>query len=622
VLSIVIVTSSKNAGSVARFESVESADPKRTPNQSQTMRVASPGERELTVAQSLVRLLEREGVTHVFGVPGGPLTGLFEATRHSTKLEFVLAKHEGGAAYMAASHARVTGKLAVCCATSGPGATNALTGIAGARADSLPVLLLTGQVAQSAFGKGAIQESSVFETDLVSLFRPITKMSAMLPTAERAPAVLRGAIRLAMSGRKGPVHVNLPADLLRKPAKYRDETPIAELVQPSPAPLEQVVETARLLERARSPMILAGHGVAMAGAQAELQQVAQLLGARVATSPKGKSVFVETDPLSVGVLGFGGHDAAEQLLRSGDVDVLLVIGSSMNEFVTSAWTLPFEPKTAMIQVDVDPVSLGKNYPLNLAIAADARVFLQQLRSQLLAQRSVDKPRVATSPGRSGHRLSYLAEEAMYSEKSPLKPQRLMKELREAMPDDALLFVDNGSSIIWGGHYFETRQPGTYFVDLGLASMGSAVAGVVGGALGAGGRRCVALVGDAAFAMHGLEVHTAVEYKLPIVWIVLNNGGHGMVHQGDKLMHGEPLGVSDFRWRLSAAGIAHAVGARGLEVHDPHTLRWALEIAMAADDPTVIDVIIDAEEPVPGFARRVQTLSQFLSSESRRPPAAE
>jgi len=576
---------------------------------------------ELTVAQSLVRLLEREGVTHIFGVPGGPLTGLFEATRHSTKIEFVLAKHEGGAAYMAASHARVTGKLAVCCATSGPGATNALTGIAGARADSLPVLLLTGQVALSAFGKGAIQESSVFETDLVSLFRPITKLSAMLPTAERAPAVLRAAMRLALSGRRGPVHVNLPADLLRQPAKYRDETPVSELVRPAPAPLEQVVEVARLLEGARCPLILAGHGVAAAGAQAELTQVARLLGARVATSPKGKGVFVETDPLSVGVLGFGGHDSAEKLLRSGDVDVLLVLGSSMNEFVTSAWTLPFEPTTAMVQVDVDPTSLGKNYPVSVAVTADARAFLQQLRRQLLAQRGTGEQSLAKISVPVRQHLPYLAAEAMRADTSPLKPQRLMVELRDSMPEDALFFVDNGSSIIWGGHYFETRKTATYFVDLGLASMGSAVAGVVGGALAARGRRCVALVGDAAFAMHGLEVHTAVEYNLPIVWVVLNNSGHGMVHQGDTLMHGEPLGVSDFRQRFSAAGIARAVGARGVEVDDPVKLREALDRAMTADGPTVIDAIIDAEEPVPGFARRVQTLSQFLS-EGKRPGGAE
>jgi acetolactate synthase-1/2/3 large subunit len=188
----------------------------------------------------------------------------------------------------------------------------------------------------------------------------------------------------------------------------------------------------------------------------------------------------------------------------------------------------------------------------------------------------------------------------------------MKELRRAMPDDAMLFVDNGTSIIWAGHYFEARRPNTYFIDLGLASMGSAVAGVIGGALAAPDKRSVALVGDGAFAMHGFEVHTAVEYNLPVVWVVLNNAGHGMVHQGDTLMHGEPLGVSDYRVAFDSAAVARAVGARGISVRTPAELAAALHEALQATGPTVIDAIIDPEELAPTLLRRVQTLGRFLS----------
>jgi acetolactate synthase-1/2/3 large subunit len=176
----------------------------------------------------------------------------------------------------------------------------------------------------------------------------------------------------------------------------------------------------------------------------------------------------------------------------------------------------------------------------------------------------------------------------------------------------MLFVDNGTSIIWGGHYFEARRPDTYFIDLGLASMGSAVAGVVGGALGAPNRKAVAQVGDGAFAMHGFEVHTAVEYRLPIVWIVLNNGGHGMVRQGDTLMHGSPLGVSDFRAPLDSAAAARAMGAHGERIEHPGQLQSALTRALQRPGPTVLDVVVDSNELPPTLVRRVQTLGRFLA----------
>jgi acetolactate synthase-1/2/3 large subunit len=215
---------------------------------------------------------------------------------------------------------------------------------------------------------------------------------------------------------------------------------------------------------------------------------------------------------------------------------------------------------------------------------------------------------------------HLAAAMIHSDSVPLKPQRLMKELRQAMPDDALLFVDNGTSIIWGVHYFEIRQPNTFYIDLGLASMGAAVAGVVGGALAAPGRRSVALVGDAAFAMNGFEVHTAVDERLPILWVVLNNNGHGMVRQGDQLMRGRDLGASQFKHSLDSAGVARCLGARGVRVTTPAELQHALTAAFLHDGPTVIDAVIDPDEVAPTLARRVQTLANFMSlSRASDPP---
>ncbi len=566
---------------------------------------------ELPAAHAILRILEAEGVEYVFGVPGGPLTGFFEALQQRQRIRFVLAKHECGAAFMAATYARVSGKLAVCCVTSGPGATNALTGIAGAYADGVPLLLLTGQVATHVFGKGAIQESSVFGTDLVELLRPVTLASTMFPAVGRIPDLVRGAIRTAMTGRRGPVHLSMPADMLARPVRLNELSAPQYRATGAPFDPQAVEAAAQALWKAKRPCILAGNGVALAGASQELLALAGSQQIPVATSPKGKGTFPEQHELSLGVLGFGGHDLAERYVEAAGVDALLVVGSSLNEFVTNGFSFTLG-RAPLLHLDVDPRAIGRNYPVTIAMIGDARASLAALHERL--------EQLGPPPEREREPLAalrtttprYLAAEALESDARPLKPQRVMRELSRALPEDALLFVDNGTSIIWATHYFEARRPNGYFIDLGLASMGSAVAGVVGGALAAPGRRAVALVGDAAFAMNGMEVHTAAEYRLPVVWLVLNNGGHGMVQQGETIMKGASFGTSQFRSALDIAALGRSLGAEGVSVDAPLQLRAALERALAADGPTVIDIKIDAQEIAPTLIRRAQTLADFMA----------
>ena len=563
----------------------------------------------LPAVHAMLEILEEEGVEYIFGVPGGPLTALFEAMQDRGRIRLVMAKHEGGAAFMAASYARVSGKLAVCCGTSGPGATNAITGIASGHADSLPILFLTGQVGTAVFGKGAIQESSTFGLDLVTLMRPVTKLSAMFTNADRVPDLLRAAIRSATTGRTGAVHLNMPADMLRQTVQ-RSAVKVSNLVANNTVDSVALQRALELLHQAQRPCILAGHGVALANAESDLLRFAQAARVPVMTSPKGKGVFPENHPLSLGVLGFGGHEQAEKYLESNAIDLLLVFGSSLNEFVTNAWTLPITADHRLVQVDVDPTMIGRNYSVDVPVIGDAGAALRELGR---ADYDADQRDFSALDAVRSQTPRHLTPGTIDSDSVPLKPQRLMRELREAMPDDALLFVDNGSSIIWGVHYFEVRGPRTFFVDLGLASMGSAVAGVVGGALASRERRSVALVGDAAFAMNGFEVHTAVDENLPITWVVLNNHGHGMVRQGDQLMRGRDLGASQFKFPVDSAGVARALGARGVRVTTPEELRVALVESMAHDGPTVIDALIDADELVPTLARRVQTLANFMAN---------
>jgi acetolactate synthase I/II/III large subunit len=576
---------------------------------------------ETTAAHAILDILEAEGVRFVFGVPGGPLTGLFEAMHERGSIRLVLAKNEIGAAFMAAAAARVTRSLAVCCATSGPGATNALTGIASAFTDSLPVLLLTGQVARFVFGKGAIQESSVHGIDVVDLFRPVTKLSAMLPDVSRTPDILRMAIRTALSGRHGPVHISMPADIISRPVRYEPLQPRAyRPIAAASIDPEAIDAAARILASAKRPCVLAGYGVSRSNAYDALLDFAHTLGCPVATSPKGKGVFPENDPLALGVLGFGGQGQVERLLASGAPDVLVVVGSSLNEFVTNAWTVDVHPETARIHIDIEGESIGKNYPIDVALVGDARATLEALLARV---------RALGAPSRRGLLWKGLSNapppvaSPISIDEERLGPEAVIKELRDAMDDETMLFVDNGSAIVWATHFFEARRPDTYFIDLGLSCMGSAVAGVIGAAIAAREmegdavrprpRRAVALVGDAAFAMLGSEVHTAVEEDLPVVWVVLNNAGHGMVHHGDKLMKGKDLGVSLFRTPIDCAAWARALGATGVRAETPAEFRSAIRDALRADGPVVVDAVVDPAEVPPTLVRRVEALRAFFGS---------
>jgi len=447
--------------------------------------------------------------------------------------------------------------------------------------------------------------------DVVDLFRPVTKLSASLPEPGRSPDILRLAIRTALSGKQGPVHLSMPADIISRPIQYQPLKPAEyRAVDARPVDPDGVAEALAALSSASRPLILAGYGVSRSNAHEELMQFARELGAPVATSPKGKGVFPENHPLSLGVLGFGGQGQIEELLASGAADVLVIVGSSMNEFVTNAWTLQVHPRTVCIQIDLDAEAIGKNYRVDVAVVGDARTTLLELTNGLRASRHAPD-------GEGWHRseapelrpvAAPLADEA-----GPLRAQAVMHELRAAMDDDAMLFVDNGNSILWGTHYFEARKPDTYFIDLGLSCMGSAVAGVVGAALAAPGRRAVALVGDGAFAMTGWEVHTAVEERLPVVWVVLNNGGHGMVHHGDKLMKGKDLGVALYRTPLDCAAMAAGMGARGMRARSVPEFRRALKEAIEHPGPVVIDAVVDPNEAPPTLERRVRTLAQFFAS---------
>lgn len=568
---------------------------------------------DILAVDLLMSYLVAEGVEYIFGVPGAALTPLYEALIGHRSIKHILAKHEEGAAFMAAGFARVRRKLGVCFATTGPGGTNALTGIACAMADSAPVLLITGQASTRFFGKGALQESTMFGVDMVQIYRPVTKLSTVVTSAERMRETLQGAIRTALTGRPGPVHLSLPVDILKQKVSGVMLAPHQYRVKSRPVDRAAVAEAAKVLSKAARPCIFAGDGVAISGASAELLELAETFHIPVATTPKGKGVFPENHELSLGVFGFGGHPRAEAYLLADYVDVLVMVGTSAGELATHAWEKNLRPSTALIHVDIDPEQLGKNYPIDVGVVGDARAALSELAEQMRALH----PEGGALPRNPLQNLRdevqrHVGTEYRDAPQSPLKPQRVIDEMYAVLPENALIFVDNGNVIIWFGHYFEARAPGTCFLTLGLASMGNAVAAAVGGKLGAPDRPVVALVGDAAFGMNGLEVHTAADYGIPVIWIVLNNHGHGMVHHGEKMIWGEDLGACAFKVRLDIAGVAESLGARVFRVDTPDSFRDALEKALEHRGPSVIEAAIDPEEVPYPLARRASSVAKSMA----------
>lgn len=564
---------------------------------------------------ALIAHLEAEGVEYIFGIPGGPVMPLYEAMHDSGRIRAIITKHEEGASFMADGYARVRGGLGVCCATTGPGATNALTGVACAHVDSVPVMVLTAQVAVAAMGKGAAQESSVQGIDVVDLYKSVTKSSLMLLAPDRMPDAARYLLRKALTGRTGPVHLSMPADMMKRPIQLSPRTMQGYRTEPLSFDRNAVRAACELLVKAKKPGIIAGHGVFLSRAWTELKRLAEKLRIPVATTPKAKGVFPENHVLSLGVCGFAGSPQADAHFLSGDVDVLLVVGSSLGELATHCWSDALRPRDALIQIDIDPTEIGKNYPVNVGIVGGAKTVLNEMLFHIdrelrwtegvdFTKREADVRRLKKSTPR------YVRETGFDDDSSPIKPQRLMRELQENLPAKSIMFVDIGNVMAWAIHFFQANEPGMFQINLGLGSMGHAVSAAIGGKLAAPDRPVIALCGDGAFAMNGMEVHTAVENQVPVVWVVMNNGGHGMVCHGERIMFKGKLNTGKFRVPLNIAQMAEGMGAKAFRVQTPEEFRGAFQQALQAKGPVVIDTLVDPQE-MPPLAIRIETLDKFF-----------
>lgn len=556
--------------------------------------------------------LQRAGINHVFGVPGGLLHPFFEAVEQDPEFTLVVAKHEEGAAFMADGFARVSGKIAICAGTSGPGATNLLTGLAVAQVDGVPMLVITGQARSTSLGRGAAQETPREGIDIVGMCAPVTKLSTSVMNPEELLPKLRAALRLVCLGRPGPVHLNVPVDFWEAEIEVDPRTldPALYSFNSRVVDRDAARRAAEALRTASHPALLIGSGAASPEARAHLATLSELLRAPVATTPRGKGLFSETHPRSLGVFGFAGSLKARRLLLGDEVDVLCCVGASLNEITTFNWISTLAPRRALIHIDIDPERISRSYPTQIPVVGDAAATLEAIIEALRDAGASGQDLASTWPSRVDAVDLSSCSLACSPTENLLNPAQWRLELNQILPADAVVFSDIGGHMLFNIHHLIIRDQQRFVLNLGFGSMGHGTVAPIGAALALGGRPVVAIIGDACFTMNGMELLTAREYDVPVIWLIENNQMHGVTWHGSQLVGSRtPMNSVRYRQTLDIAAMCRAMGLATWRVRAPGELGAAMSEALAAGGPAAIEVCVDPSVSPP-LRDRAQTIAGF------------
>lgn len=535
--------------------------------------------------------LRRAGADVIFGYPGGACLPIYDALPDHPWIRHILVRHEQGAAHMADGYSRVTGRPGVCMVTSGPGATNLVTGLASAYMDSIPMIAITGQVATSLMGRDAFQE-----TDVLGMVEPVTKHAFLVEKVDDILPTIARAFELAMEGRPGPVVVDIPKDVqnamgsIGLPDEDPKRTPVATR-SPKPAPPIDMVaidQAAKLLGEAERPLIIAGHGVRIAQAHDLLRQYAERIEAVVAHTLLGIGAFPEDHPLSVGMLGMHGSAPTNRAVNAADV--VVGIGLRFDDRVTGKISA-FAPKARMIHIDIDPTQIGKNVAVEVAIVADAGAALTALLERT-AKRT--HPAWLKSADDAAERAR--PRLAAFEERIELAPRPVIKAIREIASSDAYFVADVGQHQMWAAQHLGIIDSDRFLTSGGLGTMGYALPAALGAQVGAPRSQVWALVGDGGAQMTIQEIGTAVQESLPIKMIILNNGYLGMVRQWQQLFYDNNISQTPIA-SPNYIKLADAYGATGICVERREELLPALEAAARATGPVIVDVRIEREANV-------------------------
>jgi len=535
-------------------------------------------------SELLIKKLKENGTDTIFGYPGGVLLPFYDALCESD-INHILVRHEQAAAHAADGYARASGKVGVCLATSGPGATNTITGVATAHMDSSPIVLLTGQVATNLIGKDVFQE-----VDTIGITMPISKHNYQPRSADKIPEVVDKAYYIASTGRPGPVVIDLPTNALKEEISLDNIKPNTQTPGYKPTTKgnkKQIKKAIEIINDSKKPLILAGGGVILSNASEELIKFAKLTEIPIATTLMGKGVISEEDPLSLGMIGMHGIQSTNKALT--ECDCLIAIGcrfsdrsvSNMDKFATNA---------TKIQIDIDPAEIGKTIKIDVPIVGDAKITLNEFIKEVeFPDRTNWTKELTKIRQNSVENISY--------DEVPLKPQQTIKELMEAVTPDTIITTDVGQNQMWMAHYYKTRKPRTFISSGGLGTMGFGLPAAIGAQVAKPEENVVSIVGDGGFAMVSQELATIKENDLPIVVCILNNRYLGMVAQLQKLFN-KHVYATKLTDTPDFVKLAEAYKLKGERVEKPGELKEAVQNALKSKEATVIDVVINPDELLP------------------------
>jgi acetolactate synthase-1/2/3 large subunit len=563
---------------------------------------------ELTGAQILLKCLEKEGVSTVFGFPGGAVIDIYDELPRSS-VEHILVRHEQGAIHAADGYARATGKVGVCLVTSGPGATNVVTGIATAYMDSIPVVIFTGQVPTALIGNDAFQE-----VDIVGITRPCTKHNYLVKDIEDLAKVVRQAFYLARSGRPGPVLVDLPKDVMQKKTEFRfpeDEEVRLRSYNPHVQPhVGQVRKVAKLIRKAERPLIYSGGGVISSGSHEELTWLAKNLSVPVTSTLMGLGAFPADDDLWLGMLGMHGTYAANMAIS--ECDVLLAVGARFDDRVTGKLAT-FAPNATIVHIDIDPTSIQKNVPVNVPLVADCKTALKALKAEL------ETP--AAEADFAALRAGWVGQVRGWAESHPLtykdaedeiKPQYVVEQLYEITKGDAIVCTEVGQNQMWAAQFYRYNRPNTFISSGGLGTMGYGFPAAMGAQKACPDKIVLDIAGDGSIQMCIQEMATVVCNKLPVKIVILNNGYLGMVRQWQELFYDKHYCETCMDAQPDFVKLAEAYGAKGFRITEKKDVTSVLTKAiLETDGPVIVDVRVSREENVYPMVPAGASLTEML-----------
>jgi acetolactate synthase-1/2/3 large subunit len=555
-------------------------------------------------ARALIRCLEAEGVDTIFGYPGGVVLPIYDEL-YDSSIRHILVRHEQAAAHAADGYARATGRVGVCLATSGPGATNLVTGIATAYMDSVPIVAMTGQVVTGLIGNDAFQEA-----DITGITIPITKHNYLIKDGRELPRIIKEAFYIASTGRPGPVLVDIPKDVS---AGMIDYAPVEKVQLPSYKPTYsghplQIKKACELIEKAERPVMLVGGGAIISGAHEEVRQLAEAIMAPVTTTLMGKGAFPEDHPLSLGMLGMHGTRYANYAVI--DCDLLIAIGARFDDRVTGKIE-SFAPRAKIIHIDIDPAELGKNVRVDVPIVGDARIILKKLISTL----KVKLPKTAewnrkVEDWKKEYPLDYDRD------CDELKPQCIVERLNELVKD-GIFVTEVGQNQMWAAHYIKCKKPRTFISSGGLGTMGYGFPAAIGAKVGCPDSEVWDIAGDGSIQMNIQELATAVSNDIPVRVAILNNEYLGMVRQWQELFYNRRYSYTSMKGQPDFVKVAEAYGAMGIRVDRKEDVRDAIVAAMRSDKPVFIDFRVSREENVFPMVPAGASINEFVEHRGYR-----